>query len=84
MPTGRKKAKEKPSAANLAEQLESLDENQLKIVGVMTKPGMHIDDIIDLSALPAATVLSEMTILQIKGYVEPESGKRFTLKVKKQ
>ena len=84
VPTGRKKAKEKQPAATLTEQLEGLDENQLKIVGVMTKPGMHIDDIIDLSQLPAATVLSEMTLLQIKGYVEPESGKRFTLKVKKQ
>ena len=50
----------------------------------MTKHGMHIADIIDLSRLPAATVLSEMTILQIKGFVESESGKRFTLKIKKQ
>ena len=84
VPTGRKKAKEAQSAAGLAEQLEGLSENQLKIVGVMTKPGMHIDDIIDLSQLPAATVLSEMTLLQIRGFVEAESGKRFTLKIKKQ
>lgn len=68
---------------NLASQLLSLSENQLKIVAVMTKASMHVDDIIDLSALPASTVLSELTILQIKGFVSQESGKRFTLNISK-
>ena len=67
----------------LPEQLEKLSETQLKIVSVMTKPEMHIDDIIDLSALPASTVLAEMTLLQIKGVVEQKPGKRFTLKIAK-
>ena len=39
-------------------------------------------EIIEFSALPAATVLSELTILQIKGIVSQEAGKRFTLKIK--
>ncbi len=68
---------------NLASQLSSLSENQLKIVAVMTKPSMHVDDIIDLSAMPASLVLSELTMLQIKGYVSQESGKRFTLNITK-
>lgn len=67
----------------LSQQLEGLGENQLKIVSVMTKPSMHIDDIIDLSQLPASVVLSEMTLLQIKGFVAQEGGKRFTLKIGK-
>ncbi len=67
----------------LQQQLEGLTENQLKIVSVMNKPSMHVDDIIDLSALPASTVLSEMTMLQIKGFVSQEPGKRFTLNIKK-
>lgn len=69
--------------SKLKQQLSQLSENQLKIVAVMTKPNMHIDDVIDLSGLPAATVLSEMTLMQIKGVVTQESGKRFTLNISK-
>lgn len=80
-----KKADAKPEApaAVLASQLDGLTEDQLKLVSVMTRPAMHVDDIIDLSRLPAATVLSELTMLQIKGYVTGEQGKRFTLNIKK-
>lgn len=73
---------EKP-AGLLSSQLETLSENQLKIIGVMESPNMHIDDIIDLSRLPASTVLSELTMLQIKGFVKQEKGKRFTLNLTK-
>lgn len=66
----------------LKKQLEGLSEAQLKIVGMMARPHMHVDDIVDLSRLPAATVLSELTMLQIKGYVTQEAGKRFTLNIK--
>lgn len=65
----------------LKEQLEGLTENQLKIVSVMDAAGKHVDDIIDASALPAATVLAELTLMQIKGFVAQESGKRFSLSV---
>lgn len=78
-----RKAKNAPSSETLASQLSGLTENQLKIVSAMRKPSMHVDDIIDLSALPAATVLSELTMLQIKGFVTQEAGKRFTLNIKK-
>lgn len=67
----------------LTQQLSGLTENQLKIVAVMKKPSMHVDDIIDISALPASTVLSELTMLQIKGFVKQEAGKRFTLNIAK-
>ena len=69
------------SGTVLGDQLAGLTENQLKLVGVMGKPSMHVDDIIDLSRLPAATVLSELTMLQIKGFVTQEHGKRFTLNI---
>ena len=69
-------------AVSLKKQLEGLSEAQLKIVGMMARPHMHVDDIVDLSRLPAATVLSELTMLQIKGYVTQEAGKRFTLNIK--
>ena len=72
----------RPSAL-LAEQLGTLTENQLKLISVMDRPSMHVDDIIDLTNLPASTVLSELTILQIKGFVSQEQGKRFTLNITK-
>ena len=67
---------------DLREQLSGLNEKQLKIVSVMSDKSMHIDDIIDRSGLEAHIVLSELTILQIKGFVMQESGKRFTLNIK--
>lgn len=81
----RKKLPEESAApaGKLETQLSGLSENQLKIVGAMEKPNMHIDDIIDLSDLPASTVLSELTMLQIKGFVTQETGKRFTLNITK-
>jgi len=81
-----RKRGEEPVASEvpkLEAQLSALNENQLKIVGVMDHASMHVDDIIDLCRLPAAVVLSELTILQIKGYVAQEQGKRFTLKIDK-
>ena len=85
VPVRRKKTEEEPGEENslLEEQLATLSANQLKIVGVMTKPSMHIDDIIDRTQLSAATVLAELTLLQIKGYVGQEPGKSFTLKIAK-
>ena len=62
-------------------QLEGLSESQLKIVSVMSVPHMHIDDIIDLSQLPASTVLSDLTMMQISGFVCQEKGKRFSLNI---
>lgn len=68
---------------DLQQQLSDLTENQLKIVSVMDQPSIHVDDIIEKASLPAATVLSELTLLQIKGYVVQEPGKRFTLNVRR-
>ena len=67
----------------LAGQLGTLTENQLKLISVMDRPGMHVDDLIDLTHLPASVVLSELTILQIKGFVSQEQGKRFSLNITK-
>jgi len=71
------------AGVSLKDQLEALNEQQLKIVGVMDRASMHVDDIIDLTQLPASAVLSELTMLQIKGFVRQEQGKRFTLNISK-
>ena len=68
---------------DLHEQLSGLSERQLAVVSVLKEKSMHIDDIIDRSGLSAPAVLSELTVLQIKGFVSQEPGKRFTLNIVK-
>lgn len=77
------RAKPETTSRTLEDQLSDLTETQLKIISSIGKRGTHIDDIIDVSKLSASVVLSEMTILQIKGVVTQESGKRFKLNIVK-
>lgn len=62
--------------------LEKLSESQMKIVSVMETPSMHVDDIIEKSGFSPARVLADLTMLQLKGVVSQEKGKRFTLNIK--
>ncbi len=76
--------KEKPTEyIDLQQQLEGLSEQQLKIIAAMNEPHRHVDDIIRDCALPAPTVLSELTMMQIQGFVKQEPGKRFSLNVQR-
>lgn len=68
---------------DLSKQLSSLTEVQLKIVTAIDKNGSHIDDIIEDTGLPAATVLAQLTILEIQGYVRREAGRRIALNTAK-
>ena len=80
-----KKDIDKPEAeeySDLVKQLEGLSDVQLKIVSAVTAKHTHVDDIIERSGLPAAQVLGELTMLQIKGYVSQEPGKRFSLNIR--
>ena len=71
-----------PAYSDLQRQLSGLSETQLKIVAAMDTPHQHVDDIIRRCGMPAASVLSELTVLQIQGYVLQEPGKRFSLNIK--
>lgn len=66
---------------DLKKQLEGLSPEQIKIVGAMDETGVHVDTIIERTQLAPARVLADLTILQIKGYVRQETGKRFTLNI---
>jgi len=66
---------------DLMKQLEGLTETQLKLASVMDSPSMHVDDIIEKSGLSSARVLADLTMLQLKGCVTQEKGKRFTLNI---
>ena len=68
---------------DLKKQLEGLSPSQLKIIGVMDRASMHVDDIINLSGFKPSKVLADLTLLQIKGYVRQEGGKHFTLNIRK-
>ncbi len=73
-----------PDAAyiDLKKQLEGLSPSQLKIVGAMDEGSLHVDTIIERSGFSPAKVLADLTLLQIKGYVRQETGKRFSLNIK--
>ena len=65
----------------MKKQLSELSAAQLKIVAAITERHTHVDDIIERCGLPAAEVLGELTMLQIKGFVSQEPGKRFSLNI---
>lgn len=72
-----------PAYIDLQQQLEGLSEQQLKIIAAISEPHRHVDDIIRDCGLPAPTVLSELTMMQIQGFVKQEAGKRFSLNIKR-
>ena len=65
------------------EQLAALTETQLKIVTAIDKDASYIDDIIEATGLSTAVVLAQLTVLEIKGYVRREAGRRFALNIAK-
>lgn len=65
---------------DLMKQLDGLSEDELAVLSVLTEE-RHVDDIIELSGLSAAKVLAALTLLEIKGYVLQNGGKRFCLNV---
>ena len=83
-PVEKKKDIDKPEPEeyiDLVKQLEGLSTEQLAIVSAITGPHTHVDDIIERTGLPSALVLSELTMLRIKGCVIDEPGKRFSLNI---
>lgn len=81
-----KKSVDKPKDSDyidLKKQLEGLNEDQLKIIAVIGKSASHIDDIIASTGLSTARVLSQLTVLEIKGYVRRDPGRRVALNIAK-
>ncbi len=64
---------------DLREQLSGLSTEQLEIVRAVSGGSQHIDDIIEATGYTAAKVLSQLTLLEIKGYVRRDAGKRISL-----
>lgn len=68
---------------DLKEQMLQLNVEQLKIVTAIGKEAKNIDDIIEETGLSTAKVLAQLTVLEIKGFVRRESGRRISLNTKK-
>lgn len=81
-----KKVIDKPDTTeyiDLKKQLEGLSQSQLSIVSAMDREAMQVDEIIERTDLSPAKVLADLTLLQLKGCVSQQSGKRFTLNIKR-
>ena len=68
---------------DLRTQLGLLSEAQLKIVSAIEKEPTHIDDIVEKTGLGAATVLTQLTVMTVKGLVRRVPGNRVVLDVKR-
>ena len=64
---------------DVQEILDALSPDEKAAVQCLTDGEKHIDQIIAASRLPAARIISALTLLQIKGYVRSLPGKRFSL-----
>ena len=83
-PTKKEIDKEKSAGyIDWKEQLAGLSAEQLQIVSAIGRGETHIDDIIETTNLSAAKVLSQLTILEIKGYVRRAAGRRVVLNISK-
>ena len=69
---------------DLHEQLSKLSADQLQIVTAIGRGETHIDDIIEATGMSAAKVLSQLTILEIKGFIRRVAGRRVSLNITKQ
>lgn len=67
---------------DLQDQLSALSKDQLEIVTAIGRGETHIDDIIEATGMSAAKVLSQLTILEIKGYIRRSAGRRISLNIK--
>ena len=68
---------------DLKEQLAQLNEEQLKIISAIDKGASHIDDVIEKTGLSTPKVLAQLTVLEIKGFIKREPGKRISLNTAK-
>lgn len=68
---------------DLKDQLKDLSEVQLQIISAIDGKSCHVDDIIEQTGLSAARVLAQLTVLEIKGFIKRDTGRRVTLNTAK-
>ena len=84
-PTDRKKQKlaidngAKPPYSDIHDLFQGLNEQERKIGELIGKEQLLVDELIARAGIPAGTVLSTLTMLEIKGVVKRLPGKRVSL-----
>ena len=53
----------------------------MKLLRELAQGEKQVDDLIELSQIPARRVLSALTMLELDGYVDQSGGKRFSIQV---
>lgn len=66
-----------PALPTLSLQTAGLTDDQIMILRTLTDQPMLVDDLIELTELPARRVLSALTMLEIDQFVTQCSGKRY-------
>lgn len=61
---------------------DKLTDDQRDILLALRDKARIVDDLVELTQIPARRVLSALTILEVQGYVTQEPGKRFRAQVK--
>jgi len=76
-PAGPNKSENPVNYIDLQTCRKNLSEEQLLVLKALADKALRADDLVEATQLPASTVLSALTMLQIQGMVEEKSGKRF-------
>ena len=58
-----------------------LTDDQMKLLRELAQGEKQVDDLIELTQIPARRVLSALTMLELDGYVAQSGGKRFSIQV---
>lgn len=64
---------------DLNDQMDSLSADEQVLVTLLQDGPMHIDAIVEAAQMPAGRVLASMTLLEVKGLIQRQSAKWFSL-----
>ena len=79
VPAPESEAAEEAAAPLISLTVDELSPEQARILSLMNPlTPVQADELIERSGLPTRQVLSELTMLQIDGYIREHSGKRYT------
>ncbi|MEG0755340.1 MAG: hypothetical protein RR450_02995, partial [Oscillospiraceae bacterium] len=58
-----------------------LTDDQRDILAALRDKTLLTDELIDVTQIPTRRILSALTLLQVRGYIEEQAGKRFAASV---
>lgn len=71
-------AKAVPPCLSLSQNDLSLTDDQIRLLRTLTEEPQLVDDLIELTEIPARRVLSALTVLELENLVTQHPGKRYT------